>query len=82
MTTSTYNVDEYSLGKTTEANKIVFKTVEDMNNAYRDIDNGNDLCIVKDGVVVKLLHKAINTKIYDGTLLLCAKQEVEKKGGK
>lgn len=82
MATSTYNVDEYTLGKPME-NRIVFKTIEDMNNAYKDIDNGNDICVVKDGVVTKLLHKAINTKIYDGTLLLCAKEIVEtRKGGK
>jgi len=73
----TYNVEEYTLGKPNE-NKIIFKTLEDMNAAYKDIDNGNDICIVKDGVIIRLLHQLINTKIYDGTLLLCAKE----KGGK
>jgi len=68
-----YNVDEYTLGKPSE-NKIIFKTVEDMNMAYKDLDNGNDICIVKDGVVIKLLHQLINTKVYDGTLLFCAKE--------
>lgn len=68
-----YNVDEYTLGKPSE-NRIIFKTVEDMNMAYKDLDNGNDISIVKDGVVIKLLHQLINTKVYDGTLLLCAKE--------
>jgi hypothetical protein len=73
----TYDVEEYQLGKIAE-NKILFKTIEDMEQAYKDIDNGNDICIAKDGVVVKLLHKIINTKVYDGTLVLCAKGEVNK----
>mgnify|MGYP001397519713 FL=1 len=77
MGMSTYEVEEYLLGKQTE-NKIVFKTVEDMDKAYKDIDNGNDICIVKDGVVIKLLHQLINAKVYDGTLLLCAKQAPKK----
>lgn len=70
----TYNVEEYELGKPTQ-NRIVFKSVEDMGKAYKDLDNGNDISIVKDGVVIKLLHQLINTKVYDGTLLLCAKEK-------
>lgn len=73
-----YNVEEYTLGKPSE-NKIIFKSVEDMNMAYKDLDNGNDICIVKDGIVIKLLHQIINTKVYDGTLLFCAKQSEVKK---
>jgi hypothetical protein len=73
-----YNVEEYTLGKPSE-NKIIFKSVEDMNMAYKDLDNGNDICIVKDGIVIKLLHQIINTKVYDGTLLFCAKQNEVKK---
>jgi len=72
-----YNVEEYVLGKPSE-NKIVFKTVEDMNEAYKDLDNGKDICIVKDGIVIKLLHQLISTKVYDGTLLFCAKEGVKK----
>ena len=70
----TYEVEEYALGKTME-NRIIFKSVSDMDAAYKDIDNGNDICIIKDGIVVKLLHQLINAKVYDGTLLLCAKDK-------
>ena len=76
MSDNQYIVEEYSLGKTTE-NRIVFKSVKDMESAYRDVDNGNDICIIKDGIVVKLLNKSINTKMYDGTLLFCAKEETK-----
>ena len=68
-----YEVDSYELGKPSE-NRIVFKNVADMDQAYKDVDNGNDICIVKDGIVIKLLNKSINAKVYDGTLMFCAKQ--------
>ena len=76
MTDNKYAVEEYCLGRASE-NRIIFKTLSDMEKAYRDVDNGNDICIVKDGVVVKLLNKLINTKLFDGTLLFCAKEETK-----
>jgi len=72
MTITTYDVDSFVLGTKDKTNNIVFKTIEDMNSAYKDLDNGNDLQIKKDGVVTKLLHQMIATKVYDGTILFCA----------
>ena len=69
-----YNVEDFKIGDKLEGDNIVFKTIEDMEAAYKDIDNGNDIYIVKDGVVTKLLHRMINTKIYDGTITLRARK--------
>jgi hypothetical protein len=75
MAQTQYEVESYELGKPAE-NKIVFKSVDDMEKAYKDLDNGNDICIEKDGIVIKLLHKSINAKVYDGTLMFCARKKV------
>jgi len=69
---TTYDVESFTLGVKDATNKIVFKTIDDMNCAYKDLDNGNDLQIKKDGVVTKLLHQMIASKVYDGTILFCA----------
>lgn len=79
-----YNVVDFSLGDKITGDVIVFKTIEDMENAYKDIDNGKDIYVKTDkGEITKLLHQMINTKIYDGSIRLSAKHgnktlEVEK----
>jgi len=69
-----YEVEDFSLGDKVKGDNIVFKSMGDMEQAYKDIDNGNDIYIVKDGVVTKLLHQMINTKIYDGSIRLSARK--------
>ena len=73
----TYKVVEFSLGSRIQGDKIIFKSIEDMERAYKDIDNGNDIYIEKEGHITKLLHQMISAKIYDGTITLSAKKEVE-----
>ena len=75
-----YEVEDFLLGDKTEGDKIIFKSVDDMENAYKDIDNGNDIYIVKDGIVTKLLHQMISSKIYDGSISLRARKD-KKTGG-
>jgi hypothetical protein len=77
-----YEVEEFSMGSKHDADKIIFKSVDDMEQAYQDIDNGKDIYVVKDGLVTKFLHQMINAKIYDGTIQLSArKQKGEKVKG-
>ena len=76
-----YDVEDFLIGDKTEGDKIVFKSVQDMEDAYKDIDNGNDIYIVKDGIVTKLLHQMISSKIYDGTLSLRARKIKKEQGG-
>lgn len=71
---STYKVESFSLGEKQAADSIVFNTMEDMEKAYQDIDNGKDIYIEKDGLVTKLLHQTISTKVYDGTIRISARQ--------
>ena len=70
----TYEVEDFSLGSRTQGDRIVFKSLEDMERAYREIDNGNDIYIEKEGYITKLLHQMISAKIYDGTITLSAKK--------
>lgn len=70
-----YSVVDFSLGDKVNGDKIIFKSVDDMEQAYKDIDNGNDIYIVKDGIVTKLLHQMINGKIYDGSIRIGAKKK-------
>jgi len=70
-----YNVVDFSLGDKTEGDKIVFQSVDDLEKAYKDIDNGKDIYVVKDALVTKLLHQMISGKIYDGSIRLSAKRK-------
>lgn len=79
METETYQVEEFFLGSRTQGDKIIFKSIEDMERAYRDIDNGRDIYVEKEGVITKLLHQMVSAKIYDGTILLSAKKRGEQK---
>jgi len=46
--------------------------MDDMESAYKDVDNGRDIYIEKDGIVTKLLNQMISSKIYDGSITLSA----------
>ena len=79
-----YEAEEISLGDKKEKNKIVFKSVEELNKAYRDIDNGNEIYIkdVRDGLIRKIPNKMLTLGVYTGEIDLCAKQKQgEKIGG-
>ena len=70
-----YDVIELSLGEKTEGDKIVFKSIEDMEQAYKDIDNGKNIYVKKDGLVTKILNQMVTNKIYDGSIRLSAKTD-------
>ena len=73
-----YEVVEFTFGDKHTGDKIVFKSISDLEEAYKDIDNGKDIYVVKDGLVTKLLHQMISGKVYEGSIKLSAR----KAGGK
>ena len=68
-----YDVEEFFLGDKQTPDKIIFTNKEDLEQAYKDIDNGKDICIVKDGIMTKILFKTISQKVYEGTIQLGAR---------
>lgn len=71
-----YEVEDFSLGDKTEGDRIVFKSLKDMEQAYKDIDNGNDIYVkTDDGLITKLLNQMLSTKIYDGSIKLSARAQ-------
>lgn len=76
-----YKVKEISIGDKVEGDRIVFSSLADLEQAYKDIDNQLDIYVKEeDGTITKLLNRVINTKVYDGTIKLSArpsKKEVE-----
>lgn len=74
-----YDVQELSLGEKTEGDKIIFKSIEDMEQAYKDIDNGKNIYVrTEDGLITKILNQMVTNKIYDGSIRLSAKETNEK----
>jgi hypothetical protein len=73
MAKKTYLVESFRIGSKSEGDQIVFASIEDMEQAYKDIDNGRDIYIEKDGVCTKLLQPMLTSKIYDGTIVLSAR---------
>lgn len=73
----TYEVEDFSIGSRTIGDRIIFRSLDDMERAYKDIDNGKDIYIEKEGYITKLLHQMISAKIYDGKITLSAKKEVK-----
>jgi hypothetical protein len=71
----TYEVEVVSIGDKKEGDKLIFKSVADMEEAYKDIDNGNDIYVVKEGLVTKLLNQMINSKIYEGSIQISARKK-------
>jgi len=73
MVQKTYRIESFRIGSKSQGDQIVFASLEDMEQAYKDIDNGRDIYIEKDGVVTKLLQPMLTSKIYDGTIVLSAR---------
>lgn len=70
----TYEVIEMTVGNKTDKEKIVFMNTDDLERAYKEIDEGRDIYVSKDGEVTRILHQMISAKIYNGQILLCAKR--------
>jgi coenzyme F420-reducing hydrogenase beta subunit len=73
MAQKSYKVESFRIGLKGQGDQIIFASMEDMEQAYKDIDNGKDIYIEKDGVVTKLLQQMLTSKIYDGSIVLGAR---------
>lgn len=73
MAQKAYGVESFRLGSKSQGDQIVFASIEDMEQAYKDIDNGKDIYIEKDGIVTKLLQPVLTSRIYDGSIVLSAR---------
>lgn len=62
-----YNVETYS------DSKIVFSSINDLEEAHNQINDGKDIYIVVGSEAIKLLNQDISPKIYDGTIKLAAR---------
>lgn len=68
-----YHVKKLQLGDKLQGDCIIFSSLKDMEQAYKDIDNGKDIYVrTEDGLVTKLLHQMVNTKIYEGSMRISA----------
>jgi len=77
-----YAVEEFSLGDKVKGDRIVFTSLKDLEQAYKDIDNGGDIYLrTPDGLITKILNQMINSKIYEGSITLSARQRKNEKIG-
>lgn len=71
-----FEVEELSLNVTGKADKIIFKNTRDLETAREEIDNARGIYVkTKDGLITSLAHRLIYQRVYDGSLLLCAKED-------
>ena len=67
-----YSVEELILGDKSQGDKIIFHTIDDLESAYRDLSDGKDIYVEKDGIITLLPQRMISGRVYDGTLVLTA----------
>ena len=69
-----FKVESFSIGNKGEREEIVFLSIEDMLMAYRELDNGKDILLEKDGKLTLVKNSLVSEKVYSGVLLLSAKK--------
>lgn len=75
-----YTVEELVLGNKSQGDKIIFHTIDDLENAYKDLSDGKDIYVEKDGMITLLPQRMISGRVYDGTLVLTAMTPEKKVG--
>lgn len=69
----TFHIQELDLDQSSAAQKIVFASIDDLEQAHGDINDGKDIYVVLGDEVIKLLNQELSSKIYDGRIKLAAK---------
>lgn len=68
-----YKVEGLQIGDKTQTNRIVFASVPELERACKDLDNGRNIYVQEpNGMVTKILHQMVSSRVYEGTLLLSA----------
>lgn len=74
-----FEIEEFTFGIAGKTDKIIFKSIRDLDSANEEINNAKGLYVkTKDGLVTALSHRLLYQRIYDGSMLLCAREESEK----
>lgn len=71
----TFKVEKLSLGdkKQEMGDQIVFGSLNDLQEARKQVENGNDIYVkTPDGLITALPFRMITQKIYDGTIRMSA----------
>jgi len=76
-----YEVEDFSLGDKATGDMIIFKSIKNMEEAYKKINDGKDIYVVKEGLVTKLLNQMLSTKVYDGSIKLSARKQKDETVG-
>jgi hypothetical protein len=70
----TFDVEEIFLGEVGKGDRIIFHSIEDLQSARTEIDDGKGIFVrTPDGLITELPHRMIYQKIYDGTIKLSAR---------
>ena len=79
----TFKVEEISLGDVGKGDRIIFKSMQDLVAARKEIDDGKGIFVkTDDGLVTELPYRMIYQKIYDGTIKMSARVEQVKEEDK
>ena len=78
-TIRTFHIHQLNLSQSAATQKIVFDSIDDLECAHREINDGKDIYVVVEGEVIKLLNQELSSKIYDGRIKLAAVYKEEKK---
>ena len=68
-----FHIREMDMAQSSTAQKIVFDSIEDLEQAHREINDGKDIYVVLGDEVIKLLNQELSSKVYDGRIKLAAK---------
>ena len=71
--THMFHIREMDMDQSSTAQKIVFDSIEDLEQAHREINDGKDIYVVLGDEVIKLLNQELSSKVYDGRIKLAAK---------
>jgi len=71
--THMFHIHEMDMDQSSTAQKIVFDSIEDLEQAHREINDGKDIYVVLGDEVIKLLNQELSSKVYDGRIKLAAK---------
>ena len=74
-----YHIEQLSIGDKIKGDKITFKTLKDLQDAYKSIDDGCDIYVILEDEITMLPNRMLNTKIYEGSITLTAKNKEEEK---
>ncbi len=68
----TFHIHQLHMDQNAATQKIVFDSIEDLERAHREINDGKDIYVVIEGEVIKLLNQELSSKVYDGRIKLAA----------